>query len=1078
MLRLRAVVLLVCAALARGAFARPAPGVTADDILQAEAAKEDVREEQVERYRALIAATEQDDARLPEYFYQLGDLLAKRARFHRLMKRPAQAKKWSEEAIRAYGGALGFKRYPKRDVVLFYLAHTLEQAGRHSEARVAYDTLVHDHPGSRFLPDAFLAFGDDAFVAGQLDDAVAMYDKVIKLGGPKLARYARYKRAWSYYNLGKRDDALAGLIEVAQGSGGGVLTRAARRDVVAVYAEIGRPDTAWKLFQRVADAAGARAMLGTLPDAYVERGRFAEAIQVWHALMKLEPRSDELCVWERGILKAQLALPGEDARVREAERLAAVAVAVRKGTVVLSAAAGKACRVGAADDVGELARLWHSETIDKQGIVVLAGRLEAVERLYATWLDAFADDRVATPVATVTEMRAFAADLMWTRAEHERDPARQRAAFAQAARVYEAIARGRGAPDVIEEAAFNAVDGWTRALAGRAEPNLPAGAPAAALPDELAHLVAAYDLYVRVVPARAQKESQRLGLAKADVLFDYHHFDEAAPVFEAVVRARQAPFAVPAARGWIDSLLALGRTDDVAHAVTWLLTVPEVAALRPELEAADATTRIRQAEAAAKAGDARACGDRYVAILKLYPGDARMPALLAAAGACYEDAGLLGAAIHLGEQLIGVAPASREGVAELGRLGARYARVGYFKSAADFYERFAARSNDVARASAALGDAAFFRRAGGQDDLALADGETFVRRFGRVSPADAAAVIFGMRVVHQRRGRAGDPALAKHLDRYLRDFAKAGGADRRVVAMVELADARWRAACPVPGVDGACISVVRGRAVAGARGRVLRRREGWRPGLRCGAADARARVTLVGRKDDGVAAAAAAWRAALAAGDGVTVAAGEPDAARRQAALRGALARARFGLAEIAYERTLGLDFPDDLDFRPARERESMARFLEWKKEREAAIVTAVGLYRQVLQMPGAGEWAIAATARAGQMYEALADALITAEVPRPPRDVRADEVQSYVDGYCDGLGVLTPPLDAAARRELETCLREATSRSTFGTWSQMCESELSRLDPMSYPPAVEARVEPGLQTLTTDYTDVIRTLR
>ncbi len=1110
--------LLVAAGAARAApTAKPVPApVSADDVLAEEAARQDVREAQVSKYRALLAATPDDNPGKAELWYQLGDLLARRAQFHRLrgVDAPvaeraghvAAAKRWLDEAVAAYAEVIkrpAWKSFAQRDAVLFALGHMLGKAGRAAGALEVFNMLLKDHPGSRYVPDAYLAFADAAFLDGQLDDALTGYDKVIKLGKPRVAVYARYKRAWTLYNLSRQEAALGGLLEVAAAAAAdpklALLARTARRDVVRVYAELGQASRALALFRRASPGreAAARAMLAELPALYVERGRFAEAISTWHELMRLLPASPALCEWQLGVHRAQLALPGDEARVRELGRLVDLARAVRAGKLALGKAAGLACRRTAAAEASELARLWHSETVDAQQNIVLAGRIELVEQLYRLWLDAFASDREVASPAEVAELRGYAADLVALRAEKEKDPAQQRVRWVAAARMYEEVARGGGTPAVIEEAAFGAVDAWARALGGRQRPRLAEGAPAAALPDDLAALVRSYDLYVKVVPRAAQREGERLGLAKAEVLFDYHHFAEAAPLFEAVVRARKAPFAAAAARGWVDSLLALGRVDEVATAARWMLGVPALtadAALADELRRTDATSGIRRAEAAARARDWLRCGQLYREVLQRYPGDPRLPEIMAGATACYESGGRLGAAITLGEELVRVAPTSAAGIEELRRVGARYARVGYFQSAAEHFERFAAATRDGAAAKRALGDAAFFRRGLGQDGAALGDGESYVRKFARTAPAEAAEVMWGLRVVHRRRGRAGDAALVKHLERYLAEHAAAGGADRRVVALVELGDARWRMACPVPGVDGACVSVVRGRATVAGGGRVARRREGWYAGLRCGAADTRPKVTLVGRKDDGEAAAVKAWTAALALwDDGKLVVAGAGGAggaggvggavvdaaerAGREAALRVAVARARFGLGERAYEATLAVEFPEGLDFRPRKARESLARFMSWKSEREAAIVRALELYRAVLKVPGAGEWAIAATARAGQLYQGLADALITAEVPRPPADVGVTEVQGFVDGYCDKLGEQTPPIDALAKGELRTCLEEAGRRSTFGNWSMLCEAELSRLDPRAFPPAVELRVEPRFQTTTSAYTDVIKTV-
>ncbi|HET9156666.1 MAG TPA: hypothetical protein VFN91_08375, partial [Myxococcaceae bacterium] len=56
-----------------------------------------------------------------------------------------------------------YRDYPRTDEVLFFLAHNLMDLNEEKKALIAYGKLVKDYPKSRFVPDAYLAFGEYYF---------------------------------------------------------------------------------------------------------------------------------------------------------------------------------------------------------------------------------------------------------------------------------------------------------------------------------------------------------------------------------------------------------------------------------------------------------------------------------------------------------------------------------------------------------------------------------------------------------------------------------------------------------------------------------------------------------------------------------------------------------------------------------------------------------------------------------------------------------------------------------------------------------------------------------------------------
>ncbi len=105
--------------------------------------------------------------------------------------------------------------YAQKDEVLFSLAHEYERGGDLSNARKAYYQLVTLAPHSRFVPFAYVDFGDIFFDEAQQDPekwalASAAYRRALEFPAPANIAYgyAWYKLAWVLENQGARDEAL------------------------------------------------------------------------------------------------------------------------------------------------------------------------------------------------------------------------------------------------------------------------------------------------------------------------------------------------------------------------------------------------------------------------------------------------------------------------------------------------------------------------------------------------------------------------------------------------------------------------------------------------------------------------------------------------------------------------------------------------------------------------------------------------------------------------------------------------------------------------------------------------------
>ncbi len=204
-----------------------------------------------------------------------------------------------------------YPSYSKLDEVLYYLAYEYEREGDPSNARKAYFELIQKTPQSKFVPNAYLGFGELFFQESQSDPsklelAKQAYLEVIKFPPPdnRAYGYANYKLAYVFWNQGGNNGFAKSLMyfkkaidfgmQFASLPNAQVLTEAARKDITHVYALAGRPDRAWDFFRPLsgdsgAETAGTTKMVLSLGRVYVQTGHSAEAEVVYTDLARRQP---------------------------------------------------------------------------------------------------------------------------------------------------------------------------------------------------------------------------------------------------------------------------------------------------------------------------------------------------------------------------------------------------------------------------------------------------------------------------------------------------------------------------------------------------------------------------------------------------------------------------------------------------------------------------------------------------------------------------------------------------------------------------------------------------------------------
>src|SRR5580704_1044743 len=221
--------------------------------------------------------------------------------------------------------------YAGLDEVYYYLAYEYEQSGDTANARRVYLDLITKTPNSKYISNAYLAFGELFFNEAQGDPskwepAKQAYQKVITKPPPdnKVFGYAWYKLAYVFWNQGDLPHALDAFkktidfgVQFSQLPNASKLADSARKDVIPVYALAGSPTAAYNFFRNMSgDPAGSSDktfnMMIDLGQNYLDTGHYPEAIALYRDLIVRDGGSDRVCDYQSHITEATMAMKSGD----------------------------------------------------------------------------------------------------------------------------------------------------------------------------------------------------------------------------------------------------------------------------------------------------------------------------------------------------------------------------------------------------------------------------------------------------------------------------------------------------------------------------------------------------------------------------------------------------------------------------------------------------------------------------------------------------------------------------------------------------------------------------------------------
>jgi tetratricopeptide (TPR) repeat protein len=982
--------------------------------------------------------------------------------------------RWRQEALRKYAILVrDHKNYPRMDEVLFSLAFGLEETGQFERAREVYYRLIKEHPKSRFIPNAYLAFAEYYFAQGQMADALKFYQKVNATPPEQntVYGYALYKQAWCYYNLENFKASMDRFVEVIrfatghpEARDGKNLARQSLREIVLPYSQVGSPKQALSYFLKIAsDRNQAMEMLESLAELYFDTGRWDQTIEVYQKLIAEKPASERVCYWQGRITDAVISSRPKAEQVGEGKQLVDVYKAFMRSKH--PAQAKMECKQTTAGVLFQLATAWHREAVGtpQQAGTKDRSTMRLAAQIYDRIVQEFPDietlkfpDIARKDWPTPYRIAYYRAELLWKMEDwRECGPAFDR--------VVDMNPKG----EFVSDAAYAAVLCYNNSYqqlykqterATRSEFSKRKGKQAEPVEDVLepkplgpleTGMLKAFQRYICYV-----SDNEKLPTIKyrrARIYYEANHFEEAAVLFKDVAwNHRDSELAEYAANLYLDSLILMAekgkpkrvgcfstveetldplekwfcvsKTDQAEHEVLCNRTRElRCNTLRKKAETLQATREYKGAASA------------YVGIYRRFHDNpeqcgGKMDEVLWNAALNFEAARLLGRAIRVRTVLIEKFPESNLAKKAIYLVGANYHALAFYERGAEYYETFAKKypgedestcskedreTNTCAIAHEALKNAVFFRLGLGQEDTALEDVRLFQRNYGPNAAKKNRRVRDAAQVsfsIGAIYERSKDwTKVVDHYKTWLRQYSRFAYPHQVIEAYVIIGNA-YRNAKDSPKAEAAYTAAVREWGKGGER--------------------------------------------RIAALDDTS----KEDKERYSMMARDAVSEAKFHLAEGLYRAFQRINFPEYKGGRNLADVNRWAQrdFKRWLDSKREALQTAERSYNQIAELK-VPKWEIAAAARVGEMYSSFIDAFREAPVPK---EIENDDELYGV--YVDALEAQAKSFEKPAVDKFEYCLITATRVRWFSEFSQQCELELNRLNPREYPLAAELRGEAG----------------
>ncbi|NUM88588.1 MAG: tetratricopeptide repeat protein, partial [Bdellovibrionales bacterium] len=268
---------------------------------------------------------------------------------------------------------------------LFFSGYAATELGREAEGLKILEEFAAKYPGDAHAPDAFRVLADARFDRNDFAGAEGWYRRIFSFSDSPVLGYAFYKTAWCAYNRKDFARALLALekavvwsMDTQDQSQGINLAREARRDLVALYAEVGDHRRAYDYFTQFL-RGDPREWLSELAKEMDRNGQYEKSAEIHKLIVSLNPSDPAGVLHQASVIWGAYHLrrwpEAADALQVLADKFSGETAAQAKGTP--AASAEELVREAA------LAREFEYRKAPSEASA------ESVERVYSLYLRAF-----------------------------------------------------------------------------------------------------------------------------------------------------------------------------------------------------------------------------------------------------------------------------------------------------------------------------------------------------------------------------------------------------------------------------------------------------------------------------------------------------------------------------------------------------------------------------------------------------------------------------------------------------------------------------------------------------------------
>jgi len=1044
-----------------------------------------------------------------------------------------KSKEFRKKAIQTFVDIRNnFPDYPQYDEILYSIGYGIDQmaneerskakkAKYRERAREFYQELIKGFPRSRYIPHAWMSFAEYYFnEAKDVAKALRSYRKVVEWGEEGNPNYilAMYYIAWCYFNQQEYQQTINQFVKVIkfaddhqESREAKAVARRSRMELIDSYSKIGNPSKAWDFFQKIGGDQSFM-MLEKLAEQYYDEGHWADAIIVYHQLIKVEPEGENVCDYQYAVTNAVISSRPKDEQLDEIKRQIDISEYYLEQKHKKENE--KRCRSNTVQIAVDTATHWHVEAVGTSSSPGTndVETMEITIELYDTILEHYPDiDEIKlegykkSTKPTIYRIAYYKAELLWKMEKWnscapafdkvvEMDPAGEYVESAAYAAVlcYNNVYQQEHTDDrsrkfKLKTDAEKEKDKKRKKKKGKKKDDEEEAERLAKrdLTDTEQGMLKAYQRYICYV--KKSDDLIRIKYRRARIYYEANWMEEAAVLFQDIAynhSEAEEEMGIYAANLYLDCLNAIGQYrkipscyDDLAVAVDVFLDESKAPG-KNLMQDPDFNTQIKQLKCGVLRKKAESYTDRerykeaaltYIDIYKNYQVCGGLDEVLWNAAINFESGRLVGAAIKVREAMIEKFPDSEHSKRALYYIGQNYHALAIYSKAAQYYEDYGRKYPGEEEAPLALKNATTFRIGLGKTDNAFDNAKLFEKNYYKRRPEDAATVFFGVGGVYVDSNDYDN--IIKHYTRYLKKYSRAGNVHEIVIANVRIAEAYEKRKKPD----------------------IKKARSYYKKALTIYKKGAMDKIT----------------------GTGSTPEEKEASANMAKAQMLIAAAHAEFALADEYYYEFKDIKFPlfkvekktskkvekwwqdkikeqmgeeqynETLEYKkqlkiwrrwnmPAAERKKIQKeeeakerataqfqywlenkFVDWVKEKQEALTKAETEFGKVLEYK-VPQWEIAAAARVGDMKLEFMQSLYDA--PVPPSIEEDIELKTI---YQQSLDEKAEPYREGAVAALQHCLIVATKVRWFSEDSLRCEESLNKLDPRQFPVSQEMRTLP-----------------